>query len=141
VAFEDLTRLVSVLRGRFARNWSLLVVSSMAGQALGMLATIRIARTLAPAGYGQYNLVQTVAGIGTVVALLGFRNVLVRETARHPERSADLFFVSAFIRTGMLLLSVLGIVVYSGLNQTQRRSISVDISYGWLRRGPRQESG
>src|SRR3954453_8212814 len=69
---------------RLIRNFSALVMSGLGAQALGMLATIRGARALAPGGYGQYNLVQTIAGLGAVIAGLGLRNVVIRECARHP---------------------------------------------------------
>ena len=97
---------------RFARNWSFLVASNLACQALGMLATIRVARTLAPEGYGQYNLVLTVASLGTVVAWLGFRNVVIRECARHPERSGNLFIISAIFRSVTVAIVGVGILVY-----------------------------
>ncbi len=40
----------ALLRNRFARNWSFLVGSNLACQVLRMLATIRLARLLAPEG-------------------------------------------------------------------------------------------
>ncbi len=110
-------RLLLLLRGRFALNWSFLVGSNLACQVLGMFATIRIARTLAPEGYGAYNLVQTVASIGMIVAGLGFRNVIIRECARHPEKSASLFLVSTLIRSCSLIITAIGLLLCRALGQ------------------------
>lgn len=81
-----------------------------------MLATIRIARVLAPEGYGQYSLVQTIAGLGVVLAGLGFRNVVIRECARHPDRSADVFFATGVLRALSLGAVGLGIFVYGQIS-------------------------
>src|SRR5947209_918632 len=105
--------LSTVWHSRFARNWSLLVFSTVACQPLGMLANIRIARALAPGGYGQFNLVQSVAGLASVFAGLGLRNVVVRECARHPGNSARIFYTSAILRLVALFAVGSGILLYS----------------------------
>ncbi len=79
-----------VARSRFARNWSLLVTSNLLVQTLAMLATIRIARVLAPQGYGAFNLVQALAVLGALLAGLGTRQVLIRACAREPRRTRQL---------------------------------------------------
>lgn len=109
---------------RFARNWSLLVISNLAGQTLGMVASVRIARELAPLGYGQYNLVLAMAGLGAVVGGLGLRNVIIRECARSPEHAAQIFFASAIIRSAALLVAVTGIVLYG---QVSHRDLPVGL--------------
>jgi O-antigen/teichoic acid export membrane protein len=106
-----------VFRNRFARNWLLLVVSNLICQALGMLAIVRIARALSPEGYGQYSLVLTMAALGVVLASLGVRNVIIRECARDPERSASIFFTSAVLRVPMLIAVGAGILLYSQVTQ------------------------
>ncbi|MCL4544113.1 MAG: oligosaccharide flippase family protein [Chloroflexi bacterium] len=106
-------KLLSVIPDKFTRNWSLLVLSSVGGQALGMLATIRVARVLSPEGYGLYNLVQTVAGLGAVVAGLGLRNVIIRQCARQPEWSGLILSASALMRAGMLIMAGAGVMLYS----------------------------
>jgi hypothetical protein len=57
------TVITSTTRSRFIRNWSMLVFSNIACQALGIVATARIARYLLPLGYGQYNLMQRLARV------------------------------------------------------------------------------
>lgn len=113
---------VQKLRGvfresRFLRNWSLLVVANVLGQVLGMLATIRIARELAPEGYGYYNIVLTVGSIGTVLAALGMRNVVTRECARYPERSGEIFLASLSVQAAMMLLVGAGVFVYGSVGE------------------------
>lgn len=58
---DMLTSFMKLFRSKFIKNWTLLFGSNMLGQALGLLATIRIARALNPTGFGQYNLLQTIA--------------------------------------------------------------------------------
>ena len=107
-----------LVRSRFARNWSCLVASSLVCQGLGMLSTIRIARELAPAGYGRYNLTQTLAGLGVVLAELGLRNVVIRETARRPERSGELLLISGLLRGAALAVAAGGILAYGRLSES-----------------------
>jgi O-antigen/teichoic acid export membrane protein len=102
-----------IIQSRFARNWSFLVVANLGGQALGMLATIRIARMLLPGGYGQYTLVLTIMGIGVVFTGLGLRNVIIRECARHPEQSTSYFFVAALLRSIIFVIVGAGIIIYT----------------------------
>ncbi len=107
---QGLVAVKALLRSRFARNWSVLVASSLACQGLGMLATMRIARRLAPDGYGRYNLIQTTAALGVVLAELGLRHVIIRECARRPERSAEIVLCSGVMRA--IVLSVVGAGVF-----------------------------
>src|SRR4051794_27964910 len=89
-------------RSAFARNWSMLVVSGITCQVLGVLATFRIARVLAPSGYGEYNLVQVTGALGAVFAALGLSNVLIRRSARKPEETGILLATA----TGMRAISL-----------------------------------
>ncbi len=124
--------LARLLASRFARNWSFLAVSSLACQALGMLATIRIARVLSPDGYGQYNLVQTVAGLAAVVAGLGLRNVVMRETARHPHLSGKFFLASLVIRAGTVAVAAFGILAYERASHESLPGPLVAVAIGLL---------
>jgi O-antigen/teichoic acid export membrane protein len=103
----------SLTQSRFARNWSLLMVSNLGGQVLGMLAMIRIARVLAPEGYGQYNVVQTTASIAAVLTGLGLRNVIIREVARRPGESASILYTSVALRALALAIVGVGLLIRS----------------------------
>lgn len=110
---------------RFVRNWSLLVVSKLLSQALGMVATFRIARLLSPEGYGQYNLVQTVAALAAIAAGLGLRNVMIRECARHPERTNVVFYASAAARAGAVAIAGVLVAIYG---YTNRQELPLDMT-------------
>jgi PST family polysaccharide transporter len=103
-------------RSRFARNWSYLVGANLFSQAVGMLATIRIARALAPEGYGQFNLVVSLAALGTQLVGLGLRDVIIRECARHPEKSGQIFLAGSVMRAVALAVVGAGIVAYGALH-------------------------
>jgi len=106
----------SVRAGVFARNWSSLIVSNIGGQILGMIAIFRIARVLAPQGFGQYQLILTVSSIGAVAAGLGLRNVIMRECARHPGSSEGLLKSSLLARSWMLAVVSAGVLLYAGVS-------------------------
>ena len=119
-ALERVRRLGSrplrmVLGSAFARNWSLLAFSSLASQALGLLATIRISRTLEPAGYGLYGLVLTLGTMGVLASGLGFRNTITRETARDPDKSKSLLITSALLRIPSVAIVGAGVLLYAYL--------------------------
>jgi O-antigen/teichoic acid export membrane protein len=116
----------------FARNWSVMVVASLGSQALATLATIRIARALTPEGYGEFNLVTTLASLGTVIASLGLRNVVMRECARHPEQTASLLVSSALLRAGSLVLGSVGILVYMQVGHSGLRVELGSVAVGLL---------
>lgn len=102
--------------GRFAKNWAYLLTSSVFSQTLGMVAMIRVARELAPAGYGYYNLVQTTAGIGLVLAGFGMRNVIIRDCSRNPEKARTLYSTGLLVRSLFGFIVALGIMIYTRLS-------------------------
>lgn len=108
----------AVGKGGFVRNWAYLLSSSVFGQVLGMLALIRVARLLAPAGYGYFNLVQTTAGIGVIIAGFGMRNTIIRDCSRAPERAGELFGAGLWSRLLFGIVAGAGIVTYSAFRPT-----------------------
>jgi len=101
---------------RFIKNWAYLFTSSVFCQALGMISIIRVARVLAPAGYGYFNIVQTTAGIGLIIAGLGMRNVIIRDCARNPENTKALYTASLFVRFLFSTVVGIGIILYALLS-------------------------
>ena len=91
----------------------MLMVSNLICQALGVVATIRIARILMPHRYGIYGLVQTIASLGVVFAGIGLRNVAIRECARHPEESTRIFNKTLVVRIFSLIIIGIGILLYA----------------------------
>lgn len=102
--------------GRFVKNWAYLLSASIVSQLLGMIATIRIARVISPAGFGHFSLVQTTAGIGLVVVGLGMRNTIIRDSARYSERAGVLFAAGLWIRIFFGIFIGAGIVLYAALS-------------------------
>lgn len=100
----------------FAKNFAYLFGSQVFSQALGMIALIRVARILAPAGYGYYNLVQTLASIGMVIAGLGMRNVIIRDCARNPGKIKSLYFTGQSVRLLFSSIVGMGILLYALLS-------------------------
>lgn len=73
------------MNNKILKNWSILTASNLAGQILGMFATIIVARSLIPAEYGYYSLIMIYADMGLIIAGLGMRQILIREVSRNPE--------------------------------------------------------
>jgi O-antigen/teichoic acid export membrane protein len=103
---------------RFVKNWAYLLGSSVFCQILGMIAILRVARVLAPTGYGLYSLVLTTASIGLVFAGFGMRNVIIRDCARYPENTRSLFSVSLSLRAIIGVIAGLGIILYATLSKS-----------------------
>ncbi len=117
----EATTRMAALEGRgssrkLVKNWAYLLTSSAFGQLLGMIALIRVARVLSPTGLGHFNLVQTTAGIGLILAGLGMRNTIIRDSARSPERAGALFASGLWVRASFGVLVAAGIVVYAKLS-------------------------
>jgi O-antigen/teichoic acid export membrane protein len=102
------------------KNWSLLTVSSIVQQGVSFLCLIRIARILAPELYGTYVYILTAAGIAQTVAVLGLRQIIIREIVRNQDstpyiagRVYPTLAVSAFVSSALL---VLYFVMFTGIS-------------------------
>lgn len=103
----------SLAQNKFARNWSLLTISNILCQVMGMVATFRVARVLAPEGFGVLGIVQVNSGLGVVLAAFGLRQVITRECARHPEKSLGIFRSSALLQSLLFIPVAAAILFYS----------------------------
>lgn len=99
------------------RNWGSLVITGLVSQALGMLATIRIARVLRPDGFGEYNLVLTITSVAFILSGLGLRSVIIRQCARDPYKSPSIFQKSILIRAVLAVGAAIGVLLYTSLIQ------------------------
>lgn len=91
----------------------MITVSNILSQILGMVATIRIARTLAPTGFGYFGVMQVNAAVGVVLAGIGLSHVVTRECARYPEKSRSLFYSSAILKSLFVLPVGIFLIIYS----------------------------
>jgi O-antigen/teichoic acid export membrane protein len=71
----------SPLARRLAGGGSAGLGTRLGKAALSIIAAVLLARTLAPSAFGVYLLGQTIALFGSVLAVLGLENTLVREVA------------------------------------------------------------
>jgi O-antigen/teichoic acid export membrane protein len=91
------------------KNWSLLTVANIFQQLIIFITFIRIARLLGPEQFGKFSSIIVIAGIGQVIATLGFNKILVREVAREPKEISNIAKASlgslfiAIIATSILL--------------------------------------
>jgi O-antigen/teichoic acid export membrane protein len=73
---------------------------------------IKLARELAPEGYGMYSVVIAIVSIFVVGANLGMSQVVIREVARKPNATACLFFKVLGVRLLSTLVTIIGICLY-----------------------------
>ena len=97
---------------KILKNFSVLTLSNAVTQLLFIFSSIRIARVLTPLTYGTYNLLQLHISIFVVIASLGVRNIVIRSIARDKLILKKLFYISAILRTGGFLLSILIFFIY-----------------------------
>lgn len=114
-------------RRRFLSNWASLVGSGGAAGLLGLLTTVRLARTLLPEGYGIFTLVQTLAVAGAVVAGLGLRNAIIRQVARTPGSGRATLLGSLRLLVPSGIVAALGAAWYL----SKQSGYSVESIGGW----------
>ncbi|MBC8142443.1 MAG: oligosaccharide flippase family protein, partial [Armatimonadetes bacterium] len=97
---------VATIRDRFASKFSRNVGSTLIAQGVSWVAALVLALYLpgyfGVKGMGHFTLAAAVAGMLTVLVNFGTSTVLVREIARHPERTTDL------VRTALIMRLCLG---------------------------------
>lgn len=81
----------------FFKNFSVLTLSSVLTQFLGMVIGIKIARVLSPYNFGVYNLLQLHVTIFSVVGTLGISRIIIRNIAR------DKMNINGLLRNSLLL--------------------------------------
>ncbi len=90
---------------RLLKNWSYLAVSDLVQQIIGFLVVILLARKLSPEGYGQFNVILSLATIFAVFANFGMTSVTIREVSLHPQGTP------ALIRKVLIPLRSLSLMV------------------------------
>ncbi|RKD15072.1 hypothetical protein BCY91_05970 [Pelobium manganitolerans] len=86
-----------ITENTFFKNFSVLTLSSVLTQFLGMIIGIKIARVLSPYNFGVYNLLQLHVTIFSVVATLGISRIIIRNIAR------DKLNVNSLLKSSLLL--------------------------------------
>ncbi len=96
----------------FFKNFSVLTLSSVLTQFLGMVIGIKIARVLTPYNFGVYNLLQLHVTIFSVVATLGISRIIIRNIARDKMNINGLLKSSLILRLIGTVFAVLIFGVY-----------------------------
>ena len=71
------------IRGTFLKNWFALSFSDLAGQVLSFFAMFRVARHLAPEGYGVFTLITATASLFALFGFVGLSQVVIVEVAKN----------------------------------------------------------
>lgn len=96
----------------FFKNFSVLTISTVLTQFLGMIIGIKIARVLSPFNFGVYNLLQLHATIFSVVATLGISRIIIRNIARDKIQVNGLLKNSLILRFVGTLFAILIFALY-----------------------------
>lgn len=90
------------------------MASDVTQQIVGFIVVILLARKLAPEGYGQYNLIISIATIVAVVANFGMSTVVIREVSVNPKSTSYLIKkILVPIRSISLIIAVILFFVYN----------------------------
>jgi O-antigen/teichoic acid export membrane protein len=135
-------------RGGMVRNLVHLGLGQVATTILTILLTAMIARTLGPPDFGLLFLLNSIATFAYVVVDWGHGPFIVRETARHPDRSGDLLGSALAVRTAAALVACAVAVATTWLLGYDMRTRlltgamilcllpqSLGLSFGWVFRG------
>jgi O-antigen/teichoic acid export membrane protein len=86
-------------RGRMVRNVIYLALGQVGTTLLTVLLNGTLARTFAPADFGVLYLASTIANFVYVFVDWGHGGIIIRDTARHPERAGNLLGSALAVRT------------------------------------------
>src|ERR1700736_2651724 len=121
-------------RGGMARNVVHLGLGQVATTILAILLSATMARMLGPSDFGLLYLVISIATFAYVVVDWGHGPFIIRETARHPERSGDLLGSALAVRAPAALLACAVAVATTWLlgYDVRTRVLTGALILGWL---------
>jgi O-antigen/teichoic acid export membrane protein len=121
-------------RGGMARNVVHLGLGQGATTVLSILLNATMARTLGPSDFGLLYLVTSIATFAYVIVDWGHGPFIIRETARHPGRSGELFGSALAERTLAALLACAVAVATTWLlgYDVRTRVLTGALILGWL---------
>lgn len=99
----------------FLRNFSVLTMSNIIVNVLGLFINVYLARTLKPTLYGEYGVILTTAGIFYTLSSLGLQQIVIRSIARNQDNSKYYFQISLIARITGMLLAIVIFVIYSSI--------------------------
>ncbi len=121
-------------RGGMARNFIHLGLGQVATTILTILLSATLARLLSPSDFGLLFLLTSIAIFVYVVVDWGHGAILIRETARHPERSGDLLGSALAVRAATALIACPVAVAATWLlgYDVRTRVLTGVLILGWL---------
>lgn len=105
-AADSRNRSITILK-----NASILTMGAIALKLINFIYNVAIVRQLGAAGYGQFATVVSFVGLFAIFAELGISRFVMREIARYPEKSNQLFWNLVFIRLSLAFFGVVGITL------------------------------
>ena len=105
--------IINLKKNLVLKNWSLLTVANVFQQLIIFISFIRIARLLGPEQFGKFSSLLVIAGIGQVIATLGFNKILVREVARNTGAVANIAKASLKPLMLAIIICSFGLSAYS----------------------------
>lgn len=91
------------------KNASIVTLGAIALKLISFVYNVAVVRNLGDAGYGQFATVVSFVGLFAIFAELGISQYVMREIARYPEKTNQLFWNLVFIRLSLALIGVVGI--------------------------------
>ena len=114
-----------------ARNVAATLATQLLSWAMTFVVTLYVPRYLGASGLGEITLVVSFAAVFAIMVGLGVSTVLIREIARHRERTGELVAAALLMRIPLgLLACVLGAVAAKLLHYNAERQLLVLISLG-----------
>ncbi|NHE55604.1 oligosaccharide flippase family protein [Cyclobacterium plantarum] len=104
-----------ILQNTVFKNFSYLTIGSILSQFISLLTVLKITKNLHPDDYGLYTFMIAQGTLLLTVGDLGIRNIVIRTIARDPNRSKDLIYNGAILRTLALLVLGSAYLVYNHL--------------------------
>lgn len=93
-------------------NWGFLLASDVVQQLSGFAVLILLARKLSPAGYGEFNVIISLAMIFSVISNVGMSQVLIREITLTPKDGRSIVAKVAPARILSFSLAVFALLTY-----------------------------
>ncbi len=97
----------------FLKNFSVLTLSNIIVNILGLFINIYLARTLKPVHYGDYGVIITTMSIFYTISSLGLQQIVIRSIARNQNNSKFYLHISIIARIIGLITSTVILVFYS----------------------------
>lgn len=110
-----ISRIFQGLVKRVAVNSFWLLITRIATQALAIVFTILLARSLGEVGLGQYAFIASIVFIGNILTTFGLDTLLIREIARTRNTDTTSLGAALWIQIVLSAIFILGIALAAGI--------------------------